>query len=122
MGQKGCICGDDDDYRADIGPMSIERDLIAHRRSGDSKEVADAKIALDQHTHCVTTQIFRKIARRCACAALEFEADHAGAAPHVALSDWSRVRILHCGNRVASLYMEAVDVVQFTIPRFGDNR
>src|ERR1700723_852931 len=102
--------------------MSIDRDYIAHRRSADAKDVADAKIALNQHTNRESTQIFRKFARRSPCAALEFEADHAGAAAHVALSDWSRVRILHCGNRVVRLYMEAVDVVQFTIPRFGDNR
>src|ERR1700748_661660 len=122
MREQRSVCSHDDDDRADIVAPSIKRYLVTHGSSGDAKQVADAKIALDQHANCIATKAFRQFARGLAGAALEFEAYHSGPAAYVALGDWPRVRILHCGNRVVRLYMEAVDVVQFTIPRFGDNR
>src|SRR4029077_12450868 len=114
--QQGGVCSDDHDDRADIGAMSIERDLIAHGHSGDTKQVAHAKVALNQHANGVAAKIFRDLAGRCACTTLEFETNHSGATAHVALSNWSRMRVLHRGDRVLGLYVKAIDVVQFAIP------
>src|SRR5579864_3329950 len=101
--------------------MGIERNLVAHRGAGDAEEVANAKIALDQHSNCIATKAFHELAGGCAGATLEFEADHSGTAAHVTLCDGSRVCVLHSRVCVFRLHVETIDVVQVAIPSFRNN-
>src|ERR1700751_3124838 len=122
MRQQRSICGHHNDDRANVRAMGIKRNLVAHRDASDAKEMAGAKITLDEYANRVATKGIRELARRGACSALEFEADHSRTAAHVALCNGSRMCVLHSGVCVFRLYVETIDVVQVTIPSLRHNR
>jgi hypothetical protein len=49
-------------------------------------------------------------------------ADHSGAAADIAFFDWPGFRGVDGVERVLGLYVEAIDVVEPAVPRFGDYR
>src|ERR1700679_3930764 len=61
-------------------------------------------------------------AGRGADAAFETEATHSGAAADIALGDGTCLRGLYSSDGGLGLNMKALDVVQFSVPGFGDNR
>src|SRR5579862_2765122 len=121
MRQQRSVCGHHNDDRANVRATAIKRNLVAHRDARDAKEMTGTEITLNECANRVATKVFRELARRGACSALEFEADHSGAATHVALCNRSRMCVLHSGVCVFRLYVETIDVVEIAIPSLRHN-
>src|SRR3989442_1088811 len=98
------------------------RNLLADRCAGDAQETARAVIRLHEDADSVATEARVDLARGGPAAALEAVADHAGAAADVAFGDAARSRGVERREDVLRLHVEAVDVVEKAVPRFGDDR
>src|SRR6202034_3941311 len=83
--------------------------------------LAIAGIALDQNADCVGVIAQIHFAGCRADAAFETETAHSRAAADIALGDGTCLRGLYGSDGSLGLNMKALDVVQFSVPGFGDN-
>src|SRR6267378_8517552 len=128
-GDERGVGGDDNndgaafgDFGGLVGVGIFGGDFTANRDSGDAKILARAEVALDEDPDGVAAVFFRELARRCADASFEAAADHAGATADIAFVDATRLRGFDGVESVLGFDVEAVDVVQPTIPGFSDDR
>ena len=102
-------------------PHGRTGDLAPHWNAGNAQLIALAVIALHQHSHRVAAIFCGEDARGGADAALEFVADHAGAAADIAFLDCTAVRAVDGVKYVLRLDVEAIGVVEISVPGLRDD-
>ncbi len=96
-------------------------DLPAHWYSRNAQVRPSPKIALHQHADGVPALFRGQLSRRCANPAFEFVAYHSRAAANVTFLDGSRRSGLNGMERMFRLHVEAIDIIQPSVPRLRDN-
>src|SRR5262245_4600075 len=95
--------------------------LLTDGNARDSQVAARAEIALHEHADRVPSLCGRQLSRRGTDAALEAEARHASAAADHAFLWQTAGRGVEGAQRVVLSHVEAVDVIQASVVRLGDD-
>ncbi len=94
-------------------------DFPADRNSRDAQILPRAVVALNQYANRVLPAFRCEPPRRCANASFESVAHHSRAAANCAFRHRARLRGIDGVKRVLRFYVEAVDVVQPSVPGLG---
>src|SRR5437667_8122204 len=100
----------------------IFRNLLAYRHAGNPQLSAITIIALHQHAHRISAVLGIEYTRCRANPTFEFVADHSGAAADTSFLNRASMCPVERMKRVLGFYMEAVAVIQPSIPRLRPDR
>ena len=123
MREQGGIRRNHDDDRAGfLLPNGSFGELRPTGTPATINWVAQPVIRLNEHAHGVSPAALNHLPRRRADPSLELVADHARAAADVPFLHGPRPGTGQGREDVLRLHVKAVDVIQVTVPRLGDDR